>query len=315
MTVQAGKLRFEIISAPMAGVTDIAFQQILSDLETQVVSTEMIPARSLLCKPDLAARMINRNIHPISVQLFGNDAEIMAQAAAFVQSFGADIIDLNMGCPAKKIVKSGKGVALMRTPEKAVRIIRAVRKAVTCPLSVKLRLGWDAASRNFIDIARSAADSGVDFVTLHARYRSNYSVPAEWKAIRELSRCLPVPVVGNGDVFSVADAERVLNETGCAAVMPGRGLLGNPWLPGLIQRKLSGNGSTHHVETGERLKILLKHLDLMCALHPPKITALAFRKHAAWYLKGYPHSAQLRKHIFTFTHPDQYREFLPQALQ
>ncbi len=306
-----------VMSAPLAGITDTAFLKILSELKTPLLFTEMIPAISLAKNPKTMIRLLNwsTEIHPICAQLFGSQAWAMAEAARILVDLGADMIDLNMGCPAKKIVRSGAGIALMKEPVLAGGIMRSVRLAVSCPVSVKIRLGIDPITPNALLFAQMAQDSGLEFVTIHGRYRTGYDIPADWHSIAEVRRNVSIPIIGNGDIFSTEDARRMMTETGCDGVMIGRGITGNPWLPGIIARNLyETTEGNHTIALQERIRVLLQHLRFLVEQNGPQRASLIFRKHSAWYLKGLPNSLQDRKRLFTFSRPEEYEAFAQELL-
>lgn len=308
---------FPVLAAPLAGVTDSPFQRILFELKTPVISTEMIAAANLVrCrKPPASQLSWQPDIHPIIAQLFGYDPDLMAEAAVVLESLGADAVDINMGCPAKKVARSGSGVALMRTPELANRIMIAVRKAVSIPVSVKLRMGWDAKHRNGREYAVMAETAGMDWITIHGRYRSSYEPPADWSGIREVRESVSIPIFGNGDVFTPQDAKRMISETGCHGVMLARGMLGNPWFPGQVTEFLQTGKEREPVPLKERITVCKRHLRLLVDHLGSKRACMAFRKHAAWYLKGLPGIVPHRKALFLFTVPEQYNDLMDHLLE
>jgi tRNA-dihydrouridine synthase B len=303
---------FNVVSAPLAGITDPPYQKILHRLSCPFIYSEMVSAHGLVRSPKTVHRMLDSTdmIHPIGTQIFGSDPRIMADAAMILESSGVDTIDINMGCPVKKVIKGGSGLALMRTPQVSREIMDAVRKAVRVPVSAKFRLGWDPSSRNVELFARMAEDAGYDFITVHARYRSTYEPPAIWEEIRTVKSNVSIPVIGNGDVMSPADAKRMIELTGCDAVMVGRGILGQPWLPSQIHQYLTDGILQEEISLDERVRIFLNHLDLLVDFYGHRIASLIFRKHAAWYLKGLPLNNHLRSQIFSITRPDDYRRLI-----
>lgn len=312
LDLRAGTIRTSVLTAPLAGVADPPFQQILHELHAPLISTEMLPADGLARAGAKVLRniAIAPDIHPILVQLFGKNPTTMGIAAQIIEERGADIIDLNMGCPAKKVCRTGSGVALMRKWDLARSIMQEVRHAVSSSiLSIKIRLGWDPESKNCMDFVRLAEDEGFDFVTVHARYRSSYTEPAQWNEIAEIQANTRLQIVGNGDVFTVGDAHRLLQETNCAAVMIGRGILGNPWFPAQIHNYLESGIDTGDVSCEERMRVMYRHLDLLVDRFGERRAALMFRKHAAWYLKGIPQCTRYRREVFGFTTQEQYKAF------
>ena len=311
------KGEYPVLAAPLAGVTDPPFQRILFELHTPVISTEMVSTSALVrsLKPPINLLSWQSDIHPVIAQMFGYEPHIMAEGARILESLGADAVDINMGCPAKKVVRSGSGVALMRKPELADRIMRAVRKAVNIPVSVKIRMGWDADHRNCSEYAVMAEAAGMDWLTIHGRYRSSYEVPADWSGIREVRESVSIPVFGNGDIFTPADAKRMIAETGCHGVMLARGMLGNPWFPVAVTKYLLTGKEPDPVPLEERFRVCRRHLDLMVKHIGTKRACMAFRKHAAWYLKGLPGIVPHRRALFLYTQPEQYVELMDHLLE
>ncbi|MBN1552841.1 tRNA-dihydrouridine synthase [bacterium] len=296
----------------MAGVTDVAFQALLDKLECPLMWTEMISAQSLLQKPALITHLLlpQQRKSPIIAQIFGTDPEKLSDAAHVLIDNGADGLDINMGCPAKKIVRSGCGIALMQNPRLAERLMKKIRKCTDKCVGVKLRLGWSPSQKNIIEFIRMAEDTGLDFITVHARYRSNYSQPADWKALAEVVEASRLPIIGNGDVVNGDTALGVFHSTHCNAVMIGRAILGNPWLPAQIEAFLEKQTPITEIPLNEKFDVMLTHLDLLTDLYGARRSALIFRKHAAWYCRGLPYIAEYKKQIFSFTEPAQYIQFV-----
>jgi tRNA-dihydrouridine synthase B len=240
------EINSKLALGPMAGVTDLAFRAVCRELGAGLTYTEMVSAKALVYQ-DSKTRgllLLGEAEHPAGAQIFGSDADCMAEAAALaLELSGADFIDINMGCPVGKVVKSGDGSALMRDPDNAMRIIDAVRKNVSCPVTVKIRKGWDKGSVNAVEFAQMAQDAGASAIAVHGRTRTQmYSGKADWDIIRDVKQAVTVPVLANGDVFTAEDAARILRYTGADMVMVGRGALGNPWL--FMQAKALLDGVT-----------------------------------------------------------------------
>ncbi len=291
--------------APMAGITDAPFRLLCHEQGAALTYTEMISGKGYLCAPpgqraiaDLLANAPDAGL--TALQLFGKEPDEVAEAARrILAQHDFCLVDLNMGCPAHKIVGGGAGSAMMRTPEIAERVLRAVVAAVDVPVTVKMRLGWDDASRNAPDFARRMADAGAAAVTVHGRTRAQqYAGKADWDAIAEVKRALTVPVIGNGDVFSAEDALAMRAHTGCDAVMIGRGALGNPWIFGDILRVEAGLAPRTH-DAAERAALAERHLAMMVAWKPEPYAVPEMRKHIAWYMKGLHGAAQLRGRVNT----------------
>ena len=288
-----------MVLAPLAGVTDLAFRLLAKRHGCGLVTSEMVSAVGL-CHGDRGSREMLRTSPeevPLAVQLFGADPAAMAQAARIAVEGGAAAIDVNMGCPVRKVVKTGAGLALMRDAALGARIVRAIRDAVAVTVTVKIRSGPDPRTPNAAGFARAMEDAGADAVTIHARFGgTRYAVPADWSVIREVAAAVGVPVIGNGDVASGADARRMLEETGAAAVMVGRGALGRPWVFREIRAALEGR-TAEPPTPAERGDVAREHLRLLCGIKPERVAAREFRKHAGWYSRGLAGGAQFRARV------------------
>ena len=276
--------------APMAGVTNAPFRLVARECGAGLLTSEEIDARALVAD-NAHTRELARYLpeeHPLAMQLLGADPDVLAEAARQLEAAGADAVDLNMGCPVPKIIAKGQGAALMRDPLRAALIFRAMRKALTVPLTIKVRGGWDDRTVNAVEIARIAEDEGAGAITVHPRTRSQqFSGRAPWDVIAEVVAAVALPVTGNGDVRSRAEAEAMARATGCAAVMIGRGALGAPWV--------------FHPEPpseAERERIIRRHCALIEAHLPPRAALLQLKKHLAWYSSGRPFGARLRPALF-----------------
>jgi len=281
----------------MAGVTDRAFRILAREHGCGLVYTEMISDQALLHgNPKTNILLDCRDEHgPISIQLFGSNVEYMARAAEIVAGRGADIIDINMGCPTPKIVKNGEGAALMRTPALAASIVTAVAARVTCPVTVKIRKGWDESSVNAVEFARLMVEAGAAAVAVHGRTRSQfYSGEADWDIIKQVREALEVPVIGNGDVGSPEDAARMINETGCQAVMIGRASMGNPWIFSRTAQYLASGEILPGPTLKMRRETAIRHYELLARIKGEHIANREMRKHLAWYTRGLRGAARLR---------------------
>lgn len=276
--------------APMAGVTNAPFRLIARECGSGPVTSEEIDARAL-AHDNPRTREIARYLpgeRPIAMQLLGADPDVLAEAARRLEAGGADAIDLNMGCPVPKIVAKGQGAALMRDPTGASRIFRFMRKAIRVPLTIKIRGGWDDQSVNAAEIARVAESEGVDAITVHPRTRSQqFTGRAPWDIIASVVDAVRLPVTGNGDVRSRADAEAMRRVTGCAGVMVGRGALGAPWV-----------FAAAPPARAERARVIRRHCELIMALLPERSALIQLRKHLAWYADGLPGAAPARAAMF-----------------
>lgn len=289
-----------IFAAPMAGVTDKSFRLLLRKKGCGLVITEMVSAKALEQSNRETFRILDLSGEesPIAVQLFGSDPWVMARGAEIAVEAGADIVDINMGCPTPKIVKNGEGAALMKNVPLAARITQAVVKAVEVPVTVKMRKGWDEKNVNALELAFAVEAAGAAAVTVHGRTRNQfYSGSADWEIIARIKENLKIPVIGNGDIRSPEDARRMFEDTGCDAVMIARAAMGNPWI---FSRSLA------YVEEGrlipepswqERLDLAMEHLDLEVRFKGEKTGLLEMRKHLAWYTKGFRGAARIREII------------------
>lgn len=286
--------------APMAGVTDLPFRLLVKEMGCGLVYTEMISAQGLVYGNIRTREMlrVDPRERPLAVQLFGSSPDTLARAAVLAVQAGADIIDLNMGCPTPKIVKNGEGAALMRQPALAYEIMCRVAAAVPVPVTVKMRKGWDDSEVNAVALARLAQRAGLKAVAVHGRTRAQfYSGVADWESIARVKDSVTIPVLGNGDVQSPEDAQRMLTLTGCDGIMIGRGVQGNPWLFHAVAHYLATGAVPSPPTRRERLIMLLRHLDLLVAYKGEYIGCQEMRRHAAWYVRGLPGAAQLRQRL------------------
>lgn len=289
-----------VVAAPLAGVTDQAYRIILKSMGAGLVFTEMISDMGLVYNGTRTRKIADTSgeIRPVAVQIFGSKPESMAQAARLVEEMGAEIIDINMGCPTPKIVKNGEGAALMLDLVRSRAIIRAVVEAVRVPVTVKMRTGWDDERINCLELAEIAETEGVSAITLHPRTRMQFfSGKSDWNMIREMKKQLRIPLIGNGDIAKAEDARRMIEETGCDAVMIGRAVMGNPFI---IRETIAllENGSTIGPPTWEdKIAMAREHLDLAIVYKGERVAVREMRKHVAWYLRGTRAAAQLRENI------------------
>lgn len=291
----------KIFLAPMAGVTDLAFRTVCKEYGADLVVSEMVSSRGLHYKDKKTNELLKTNEieSPLIVQLFGNEPDVMAESAKILASAGVQYLDINMGCPAPKIVKNGDGCSLMRDEILAGKVAEAVVKAVDVPVSVKFRAGWDKDSINAVSFAKIMESSGVSCVTVHGRTKDQfYSGTADYDIIRKVREAVKIPVVANGDVVDGQSATAILEKTGCNSIMIGRGALGNPFIFKEIKNHLNGNTTTS-VLSSEKKKALLRHLELMEEYKDERIGVPEMRKHFAWYLKGIPHSGKLKISAFS----------------
>ncbi len=309
MKIQDVTIETPLFLAPMAGVTDLAFRKICRELGAGATVTEMVSSRALIYQDKKSNQILrlSEDEHPSAVQIFGNDPEIMAQAAVLaLERSGADMIDINMGCPTPKIVNNGDGSALMQTPDLAGRIISAVRGAVPCPVTVKFRTGWDAGSINVLEFAKMAEDAGADAICIHGRTRKQmYSGRANWDHIRDAVKTVSIPVIANGDVFTAEDCVRVLDYTGAAGVMIGRAAFGNPWLFAQAKAALLGKEIPDLPPLSERLEVALRQVSLSIEEKGERVAVLEARKYLAWYLRGVRGANYYKDRLFSLTTQDE----------
>ena len=279
-----------LFMAPMSGISDLPFRQLVMEKGCSLAFTEMVSAEGFLRKDELFLR-VGKEEHPLGVQLFGAEPEVLARAAEKVEAMDADVIDINMGCPAKKVIGTGAGVDLMRFPEKVEKILVQVRRAIKVPLTIKIRAGWDKERINAIEIAKMAQHCGVDAITIHPRTKiQGFAGRADWSVIGALKKAVKIPVIGNGDVTTPALAQQMLEETGCDGVMIGRGALGNPWI-------FSHNESLFPPSLDERQKVIQRHFSLIQDYYGEKGAVREMRKHVVWYTRGLPFSASIRSKL------------------
>ena len=289
-----------LILGPMAGVTDWAFRTVCAEMGANITVTEMVSSRALVYKDQKSAKLLRKNEGSIcGAQIFGNDPEIMAQAAVMALEISScDFLDINMGCPMPKIANSGDGCGLMRTPELAGKIVEAVVKAVDVPVTVKCRLGWDKGNINVLDFTKRMEDSGASMVAVHGRTRAMlYSGVADWDYIRKVKEQLSIPVIANGDIVDAASALRCLKWTGADGIMIGRATFGDPWIFRQVSAAMAGEEIPERPELADRIAVAVKQFELSEQDHGEHIACLEARKHFAWYLRGVRNASYYKKEI------------------
>lgn len=294
------KISNRIVAAPLAGVTDRAFRDMARKFGCGLVFTEMISDMGLVYKQERTRRMamVLDEPGPVAVQIFGSDPEPMARGARILEQMGAEIIDINMGCPTPKIVKNGEGAALMRDLPRSRKIIQAVVGAVQIPVTVKMRKGWDEDSITCLDLAGIAEQEGVRAVALHPRTRVQFfSGESDWDMIRKMKGIVSIPVIGNGDICNADDAVRMLDCTGCDAVMIGRAAMGNPFIFQQAMQLVENGIKIHPPGVLERINTAILHLNLACEYKGEGVAVREMRKHFSWYARGIRGAARIREAI------------------
>ena len=289
-----------LILGPMAGVTDWAFRTVCAELGANITVTEMVSSRALVYQDQKSRKLLRKNEGSLcGAQIFGNDPEIMAQAAVLaLEISGCDFLDINMGCPMPKIANSGDGCGLMRTPELAGDIVKSVVKAVDVPVTVKCRLGWDKGNINVLDFTKRMEDSGASMVTVHGRTRAMlYSGVADWDYIRKVKEQLSIPVIANGDIVDVPSALRCLKWTGADGIMIGRATFGDPWIFQQVSAGMAGLEVPERPILKDRIAVAVKQFELSETDHGEHIACLEARKHFAWYLRGVRNASYYKKEI------------------
>ena len=298
MNIENIKLPNNILLAPMSGVSDLPFRKIVKKFNPGLVFSEMIASRALISKNKKTLSMVKKNHNEIlAIQIAGCDPKIMAEAAALGEDVGADIIDINMGCPVKKVVNGWAGSALMRDEKLALNIISSVKQAVSIPVTLKMRTGWDENSRNAPFLANEAEKAGISMITVHGRTRCQmFRGKSDWKFIKKVKDSVKIPVVANGDILNISDVRNVLKIAGVDGLMIGRGCYGKPWIFQEISCNLK-NEKFEPISIFEKKKIILEHLDLSIDHYGDKVGIRNFRKHLGWYSKSLKNSNNFREKI------------------
>ena len=313
MKIDQIKIENPILVAPMAGVTDYPYRRILRDMGAELLYTEMVSAKGLVYGNQKTEELIDLDKKGYSgVQIFGSDPEIMSKAAYIVErDYEPDLIDLNLGCPAPKIVKNDYGSALMKYPKLTGDIVNEVNKATNIPVTVKMRKGWDENHINAVEIAKICEENGAKAVAVHGRTREEYySGKADWSIIKKTKKAINIPVIGNGDIFSLEDADKIFEETNCDGIMLARGIQGNPWLLKKIKLKYEKDIDIAAPDYENIINLAIKHLEIAVNYYGEKRAIPLMRKHISWYLKGLPHSTKIKDKINRLKTEEKVKEVL-----
>ncbi len=311
-------LKNPVFSAPMAGVSDKVFRILAKEYNCALTYTEMVSAAAIIHRNTKTYDLfdIEGETPPTAVQIFGSNPKVLAEAARIIEKKKPQIIDINMGCPAPKIVKNQEGSALMKDPKLIEQIVSEVSRSIETPVTVKIRAGWSPQEINAVEVAKIAEQAGAKAITVHGRTRCQfYRGQADWSIIKKVKEAVSIPVIGNGDIWEPSDAKKMLEETGCDFLMIGRAALGNPWIFKRV---------THYLETGEllpepspveRILTAIKHYKMMIEVKGEFLTVRQMRKHLAWYFKGLKHAARMREEIIRLNSTEEVLEKLNDYLK
>jgi len=311
------EIKNQVVLAPMAGISNSAFRTIAKDMKTGLIYAEMVSDKAIYYGSKKTIDMLYMTDYerPIVQQIFGSDKESFVFAAKFIEeNMKPDIIDINMGCPVPKVaISSQAGSVLLKDPNKVYEIVKAVKDAVSIPVTVKIRSGWDSNSINAVEIACQIEKAGASAIAIHPRTRSQgYSGKADWNIIKLVKDAVTIPVIGNGDIKTCFDAKRMLDYTSCDAVMIGRAVLGNPWLLKETVEYLEEGTLPKEISKQEKVEMLKKHYKLLLETKNEKLASLEIRSHLAWYLKGIPNTSEIKEEIFKTNNKEEILELINQ---
>ncbi len=306
------EIKNNIVLAPMAGISNPAYMKICEEMGVGYAVTELISSEAIVRNNKKTLDMLNGidklNI-PVAVQLFGSNPDVLARAAQILtEKYNVKIIDLNMGCPVPKVaLRAESGSALLKNPDKIYEIVKTVKEKVNVPVTAKIRIGWDKTSINAVEVAKKIEEAGADAIAVHARTRSEgYSGKADWSMIKKVKESVKIPVIGNGDVKNCFDAKRMIDETGCDAVMIGRGTLGNPWLIKECADYLQTEKLSKEISNLDKIDMILKHFKYLLEEKPEKLALLEMRTNAAYYLKNMPNGKEIKGQVFKTTSKEEF---------
>ncbi|MDF2869367.1 MAG: dus1 [Anaerocolumna sp.] len=313
--MQIGKIKIEgnLVLGPMAGVTDLPFRLLCKEQGADLIYTEMVSAKGIQYnnKNTEELLLVKEEERPVSLQLFGRDPVILSETAKKIEHRNFDILDINMGCPVPKVVNNGEGSALMKEPKLIGEIVSAVSKAISKPLTIKIRRGFNEAEINAVEVAKIAEANGAAAIAVHGRTREQYySGKANWEIIRQVKEAVSIPVIGNGDVVTYEDAVRIQKETGCDGVMIARGAQGNPWIFMHIKEAMRNNTAPLKPSIKEAVDMMLRHAKLEVMYKGEYVGIREMRKHVAWYTTGYPMAARFRQNVNLIDTYSQLEELL-----